>query len=98
MAAYFTGGTTRNLLVAAQKQNVYYQRLGQQGNAIGYNQIPNNLLPQTILAVQNQTRNIKFEIPTPNGMTPGPLGLAGSQTVGVLIQPPNVSGVTTAGN
>ena len=94
---YVTGGTTRNLLVAAQKQNTYYQRLGIQGNNIAYNQLPTQLLAQTISAGEVNTRNIKFEIPTPNGMTPGPYGLAGSQTVGALISPPNVSDITVAG-
>jgi len=97
MPAYLYGGTTRNLLVATQKQNTFYQRLGKQGNAVGYNQIPTALLGQTILSSENPTRNIKFEIPTPYGMTPGPAGLAGSPTVGTLSQPPNVSGITTAG-
>lgn len=97
MAAYVNGGTTRNVLVAIQKQNTFYQRLGIEGNNIGYNQYPNNLFPQTIAAGENITRNINFEIPTPNGITPGPNGLAGSQTVGALLSPPNVSEVTTAG-
>jgi len=94
---YVQGGTTRNLLVATQKQNTYYQRLGIQGNNVGYNQFPTLVLPQTLSAGDVDTRNIKFEIPSPNGMTPGPIGLAGSQTVGALINPPNVTNITTAG-
>jgi len=97
MAAYLKGGTTRNVLVATQKQNTFYQRLGQQGNPIGYNQLPNYLLAQTIASGENITRNIQFEIPNPYGTTPGPLGLAGSPTVNALLQPPNVSTITTAG-
>lgn len=97
MAGYLQGGTTKNILVAVQKQNTYYVRAGIQGNNIGYNKIPTELLPQTISAGEVNTRNIKFEIPSPNGMTPGPFGLAGSQTIGALTKPPNVSDITVAG-
>lgn len=97
MASYLQGGTTKNIIVAVQKQNTYYVKAGIQGNNFGYNKIPNELLAQTVTAGEVNTRNIKFEIPSPIGMTPGPYGLAGSQTIGALISPPNVTDITTAG-
>lgn len=97
MTAYIKGDTTRNVLTAVQQQNAFYQRVGKQGQLSGYNQFSNQLLPQTLLSVTGTTRNLNFDIPTPNGSTPGPAGLAGSPTLGVLVKAPNITPITTAG-
>jgi hypothetical protein len=95
--AYINSNGSKNLLTASQLQNVYYQQAGRQSSNLGYNQLSVALLPQTLLSLTGTTRNLLFDIPTPRGSTPGPAGLAGSPTVGVITSPTVIGNISTAG-
>lgn len=93
---YLEGGINRNLVNAKRQQSISYQRTNIIGTNIGYNKVLTDLLPQSIQTATNNTRNITTSIAGPAGSTPGPLGVAGSNSIG-LAQPPVIGNRRNAG-